>query len=85
MNKWKLIMASTLALAASFAAANEDAILSIEGQAIPVRASVQSHTPELDEIRSGWTFRISETQDLQRDDFDNPAFVFVDQPNAKLI
>ena len=79
MNKWKLLLSSTLAFAASFAAANEDAMLSIEGQAIPVRASVQDHTPELDEIRSGWTFRISETQDLQRDDFDNPAFVFVDK------
>ena len=79
MNSWKLLMASTITLAASIAAANEDAKLSIEGLDIPVRVSVQSHTPEIDEVRSGWTFRKSETQDLQRDDFDNPAFVFVDQ------
>ena len=30
-------------------------------------------------IRSGWTFRSPETQQLQLDDFDNPAMLFVDQ------
>ncbi|MBK0329106.1 sulfur oxidation c-type cytochrome SoxA [Rhodobacteraceae bacterium F11138] len=30
-------------------------------------------------IRSGWTFRTSETQVLQMDDFDNPGMIFVDQ------
>ena len=27
----------------------------------------------------GWTFRADETQALQLDDFDNPAFLFLDQ------
>jgi sulfur-oxidizing protein SoxA len=30
-------------------------------------------------IYSGWVFRSDETQAIQADDFDNPAFIFVDQ------
>lgn len=33
----------------------------------------------LDTIYSGWLFRETETRDLQKDDFDNPAMVFVDR------
>ena len=33
----------------------------------------------LPEIISGWHFRTSETRDIQRDDFDNPASLFVEQ------
>lgn len=33
----------------------------------------------MDTIYSGWHYRENETRDLQRDDFDNPAMVFVDR------
>ena len=33
----------------------------------------------MDEIRSGWTFRTKETQSLQMDDFENPGMIFIDQ------
>ncbi|MFD2739930.1 sulfur oxidation c-type cytochrome SoxA [Sulfitobacter aestuarii] len=33
----------------------------------------------LPELLSGWRFRSDETQQLQMDDFDNPAMIFVDQ------
>ena len=33
----------------------------------------------IDEVRSGWTFRIKETQALQMDDFENPGMIFVDK------
>jgi sulfur-oxidizing protein SoxA len=33
----------------------------------------------LPEILSGWHFRTDETRDMQRDDFDNPASLFVEQ------
>jgi sulfur-oxidizing protein SoxA len=33
----------------------------------------------LSTIYSGWVFRSDETQAIQSDDFDNPAFIFVDQ------
>jgi sulfur-oxidizing protein SoxA len=32
-----------------------------------------------DEVISGWHFREDDTRDMQRDDFDNPAMLFVDQ------
>lgn len=32
-----------------------------------------------DEVISGWHFREADTRDMQRDDFDNPAMLFVDQ------
>jgi len=37
------------------------------------------HLEYMSTIRSGWTFRSEETQYLQTDDFDNPAFIFVDE------
>jgi sulfur-oxidizing protein SoxA len=33
----------------------------------------------METIYSGWHYREAETRDLQRDDFDNPAMVFVDR------
>jgi sulfur-oxidizing protein SoxA len=33
----------------------------------------------LDTIYSGWVFRSDETQAIQEDDFENPAFIYVDQ------
>jgi 2',3'-cyclic-nucleotide 2'-phosphodiesterase (5'-nucleotidase family) len=33
----------------------------------------------MDTIYSGWHYRENDTRDMQRDDFDNPAMVFVDR------
>lgn len=44
------------------------------------RAPAPAHLEgRLTEIYSGWHFRDDTTRDLQRDDFDNPAMVFVDR------
>lgn len=62
------------------ALAGEDAKLVInEELEIVTHAPAAAHLENLDEVISGWVFRKDETQSLQMDDFDNPAFVFVDQ------
>lgn len=43
-----------------------------------VTAKPQAGNP-LPELFSGWTFRTEETKALQRDDFDNPAFIWVER------
>ncbi|WP_370804692.1 sulfur oxidation c-type cytochrome SoxA [Actibacterium lipolyticum] len=69
-----------LALGAGIASADEDAALIINGETeMVVRTEAPAHLENMDEIRSGWTFRSAETQALQMDDFDNPGMIFVDQ------
>ena len=68
-----------LTISAGLAVAGEDAQLSIDGEEITIRADAPAHVAGLSEVLSGWIFRSDETQVLQLDDFDNPAFVFVDQ------
>ncbi|MDO8313338.1 MAG: sulfur oxidation c-type cytochrome SoxA [Sideroxyarcus sp.] len=58
--------------------------LTIEGDAGSITfvttAPAPDHMkPAVETIYSGWLFREAETRDLQRDDFDNPAMVFVDR------
>jgi L-cysteine S-thiosulfotransferase len=36
-----------------------------------------------DTVISGWLYREAETRDVQRDDFENPASLFVEGPRAK--
>lgn len=70
-----------LALAAPFgtAMADEDAELTINGEIdIVTRTAAPEHMEYIDEIRSGWTFRSTETQAFQMDDFENPGMIFVD-------
>jgi sulfur-oxidizing protein SoxA len=62
---------------AAFADPDMTAKLVIDGTEIPTHAKGQPGGP-LDELYSGWLFRSSETRALQLDDFDNPAFVFVE-------
>ena len=64
---------------APFSNADETAELVVEGQSMVVRAKAPNHMENMDEIRSGWTFRIKETQALQMDDFENPGMIFVDK------
>ncbi|WP_212523424.1 sulfur oxidation c-type cytochrome SoxA [Actibacterium sp. MT2.3-13A] len=71
---------AVLALSAGAVAAAEDSELIINGDIeIVTRTKAPAHMENIDEIRSGWTFRSEETQALQMDDFDNPGMIFVDQ------
>jgi len=73
------LLAAASMICASIAFADEDATLSIEGEDFVTQTAAPSHLEYVDTIYSGWTFRTDETQQLQTDDFDNPAFVFLDQ------
>ena len=64
---------------ASTAAAQDQNSLTIEGEDMVTEAAAPAHMENVDTIYSGWRFRSGETQALETDDFDNPAFVFVDQ------
>ena len=74
-----LPLAFSMAIIAGFVTAGEDSPLTIDGEVFVTKAAAPAHLENVDEIFSGWTFRLDETQALQMDDFDNPAFVFVDQ------
>ncbi|MCI5084616.1 MAG: sulfur oxidation c-type cytochrome SoxA [Rhodovulum sp.] len=72
--------ALALTLATGGAQADDMASLVINGETeIVTQTGAPAHMEYVDEIRSGWTFRTSETQSLQMDDFDNPGMIFVDQ------
>lgn len=77
------ILASVAALAAlgSLSAIAEELPELVINEEIEMvtRAKAPAHLENLDEIRSGWTFRTKETQAFQMDDFDNPGMIFVDQ------
>jgi len=72
---------ATLAIAgfAGAALAQDSNSLMIDGQSIVTETDAPAHMENVDTIYSGWRFRSPETQALEMDDFDNPAFVFVDQ------
>ena len=75
------VAAMALLGSAAVLSADEDADLVINGDMeMIVRTEAPAHLEgHLDMIYSGWLFRSDETQAMQTDDFDNPAFVFVDQ------
>ncbi|MEH6728524.1 MAG: sulfur oxidation c-type cytochrome SoxA [Hyphomicrobiales bacterium] len=77
------ILASVAALTAigSLSAMAEDLpeLVINEDIEMVTRTKAPAHLENLDEIRSGWTFRTKETQAFQMDDFDNPGMIFVDQ------
>ena len=76
------IRSLTIAVALAFAGAataQDSSELTVDGEALITDAAAPAHLENLDTIYSGWRFRSAETQALQTDDFDNPAFVFVDQ------
>ena len=70
----KVMASSALALTLATGGAQADDMASLV-----VNGDAPAHMEYVDEIRSGWTFRTSETQSLQMDDFDNPGMIFVDQ------
>lgn len=69
-----------LAFVASTALADQNSTLVVnEELTLLTKAPAPAHMSDItDEITSGWVYRTTETQALQMDDFDNPAFVFVD-------
>lgn len=75
----KTILATAAVCLASMAWAQDSNTLVIEGETMVTEAKAPDHMENLDTIYSGWRFRSSETQSLEMDDFENPAFVFVDQ------
>ena len=77
--KW-LLKASALALVAGTAAQADDNASLVINEEIEIitRTEAPAHVDGLSEIRSGWTFRSTETQALQMDDFENPGMIFVD-------
>ena len=77
--KAKIFLASLiLGTTPAMVTADEEADLIINGEKLNVRAPAPDHVEMLGTIRSGWTFRSSETQALEMDDFDNPGMIFVD-------
>lgn len=66
-------------LAAGAVSAQDSNSLVIDGAPMVTEVAAPSHMENVDTIYSGWRFRSMETQALETDDFDNPAFVFVDQ------
>lgn len=57
----------------------ESLIVNGEIEMITETAAPEHLEGHLSTIYSGWRFRTDETQIMQEDDFDNPAFIFVDQ------
>ena len=70
---------AAIALAGTIGVAQDSSTLMIDGQTLVTEAAAPSHLEYVDTIYSGWRFRAPETQALEMDDFDNPAFVFVEQ------
>ena len=64
---------------ATGAVAQDSNTLNIEGEKFVTEIAAPSHMENVDTIYSGWRFRSAETQALEMDDFDNPAFIFVEQ------
>jgi sulfur-oxidizing protein SoxA len=78
----RLAAASAAALLAAGPALAEpdDDELVVNGEIEMVtETAAPDHMEYVDTIYSGWRFRSDETQAVQMDDFDNPAFIFVDQ------
>ncbi|MFK7901509.1 MAG: sulfur oxidation c-type cytochrome SoxA [Nitratireductor sp.] len=61
----------------AFSEADNDNLI-IDGVAIATQAPAPEDS-ELEMLYSGWRFRSDETQALQTDDFENPAFIAVEQ------
>lgn len=78
-------VAAAMVLAGSAAIAQDQGgtELVINGE-IPIvtRAKAPDFIEGLDEVISGWEFRSPETQQLERDDFENSGMIFVDNARA---
>ena len=79
MNLSKWVVFAVAASCAGSAFGQDGNALAIEGEAMVTETAAPAHMESVDTIYSGWRFRSAETQALETDDFDNPAFVFVEQ------
>jgi sulfur-oxidizing protein SoxA len=70
-------VAALVAGGAAFAGPDNNKLV-IEGEEILTDVATPDGHP-LDRLYSGWRFRAAETQQLEMDDFENPAMVLVDQ------
>ena len=77
--RFKTLAAFALVGFTGAAFAQDSNSLNIDGENIVTETEAPAHMENVDTIYSGWRFRSPETQALEMDDFDNPAFVFVDQ------
>lgn len=69
---------AALAAGSAAFAGPDDNTLVIEGVEIVTDVAAPDGHP-LDHLYSGWRFRSAETQELEMDDFENPAMVLVEQ------
>lgn len=69
---------SALVVTGAVADPDEDQLIINEEIEIVTEAAAPAHLENLDTIYSGWRFRKDETQAAQADDFENPAFIFVE-------
>ncbi len=85
MKRSNQVMAIALVVAvtatAAFAEADKDK-LTIDGEILVTDLKAPEGSP-LDHLYSGWHFRSDETQELQMDDFENPAFAAVENAIAQ--
>ena len=74
-------IAALLVAPAAFAGGADDDTLTIDGEAMISKTAAPGHLDGtgIDTIVSGWHFRTDETQALEKDTFDNPGMIFVDQ------
>lgn len=79
MNLKKWVAITGMAGLAGGAVAQDSNSLTVEGEEIVTETAAPAHMENVDTIYSGWRFRSAETQALQMDDFDNPAFIFVEK------
>ena len=73
-----LCAAAACGVASATLAEPDEQSLIIDGVELVTEVKAAEDHP-LDTLYSGWRFRTDETQALQTDDFDNPAFIFVEQ------
>jgi sulfur-oxidizing protein SoxA len=69
-------LAGTTALTA-YAGPDEDQLTIVDGEMLITEVAAPAGSP-FDTLYSGWRYRSDETQELQTDDFGNPAMVAVD-------
>lgn len=73
-----LVAIAFMVVTAPQARSDGHAKLEIDGLKITTKAKAPDGHP-LDEVVSGWVYRKAETQELQKDDFQNPGFIWVEQ------
>ena len=84
MKKWTYAAAAiaiggVVAAGAAAVSAEDKPMLTIDGETFTTHVKVPDDHPLAPEVISGWEYRTRETQALELDDFQNPAFLAVEQ------